>query len=228
VYTDIGKNQTFRHIYFIYMHIIVMLLVPFIVLAVLNSLLIRAVKQSERVTGRVPTKQKRENNLTVMLIAIVVVFLACQVPSIVDNICAATLDKKVINSAPFVRLTCISSLMVIINSATNFYLYCVFGCKFRRVFCRIFCIYSVCQPKHMFQPETTLLRDYGSSNKSKSDSKRCPKKNQNNKMHGTGQNHGTQQNRLYPTMSPKSNNSMSLTSSNGHARYTRMADDTQI
>lgn len=137
--TSLGENQTFRHIYFIYLQLFVMLLIPFTILAVLNILLIRAVKQSERATGKVSTKAKRENSLTVMLISVVVVFLICQVPSIVDNIFNATLSMDVLLEAPFVKLTTISNLMVIINSACNFYLYCVFGRKFRRVFCRIFC-----------------------------------------------------------------------------------------
>ena len=137
--TALGADPTFRHIYFIYMHIFVMLLIPFTTLAVLNILLIRAVKQSEHATGKVSNKAKRENSLTVMLISVVVVFLICQVPSIVDNIFLATLNENILYQPPFVKLTTISGLMVITNSATNFYLYCVFGRKFRRVFCRIFC-----------------------------------------------------------------------------------------
>nr|AKQ63037.1 orphan G-protein coupled receptor 28 [Platynereis dumerilii] len=137
--TALGADPTFQHIYFIYMHIFVMLLIPFTTLAVLNILLIRAVKQSEHATGKVSNKTKRENSLTVMLISVVVVFLICQVPSIVDNIFTATLNDNILYQPPFVKLTTISGLMVIANSATNFYLYCVFGRKFRRVFCRIFC-----------------------------------------------------------------------------------------
>ena len=51
--TDLGNNQTFRHIYFIYMHIAFMLLIPFGTLAVLNTCLIRAVKHSEATRGKV-------------------------------------------------------------------------------------------------------------------------------------------------------------------------------
>ena len=72
--------------YFIYMHIAFMLLIPFTTLAVLNICLIRAVKKSEGTRGKVNKKIHRENSLTVMLISVVIVFLVCQVPSIVDNI----------------------------------------------------------------------------------------------------------------------------------------------
>ena len=60
-------------------------------------------------------------------------------PSIIDNIFMATLQPQVLYTLPFVKLTCISSLMVITNSAVNFVLYCVFGQKFRGVFVNIFC-----------------------------------------------------------------------------------------
>ena len=137
--TNLGHNKTFCHIYFIYMNMIVMLIVPFTVLAVLNTLLIRAVKHSERAQGKVSHRTCRDNNLTVMLISVVIVFLICQVPSIVDNILMATLPEKTLNSPPLVKLTCICSLMVITNSAVNFYLYCMFGHKFRMIFCSFFC-----------------------------------------------------------------------------------------
>ena len=154
--TELGVNPTYRHVYFIYMHIFFMLLIPFITLAVLNTMLIRAVKQSEHAKGKVNNKAKRENSLTIMLISVIIVFLICQVPSIVDNILMATLSPDILQTAPLVKLTCISSLMVITNSAVNFYLYCVFGRKFRRVFCRIFC---QCLPttKRYLESETSLL-----------------------------------------------------------------------
>ena len=95
-----------------------------------------------------------------MLIAVVIVFLLCQVPSIVDNIFMATLSDDMLQSPPLVKLTCIASLMVITNSAANFYLYCVFGHKFRRTFVRIFCVCYVLHnsTKAFLEHETSLLR----------------------------------------------------------------------
>ena len=137
--TNLSRNPLYQHIYFIYMNIFIMLLLPFTVLTVLNILLIRAVRKSSQTEGKqVSKKQKTENNLTVMLISVVGVFLVCQISSIVDNIFMATLEKEVLDTEPFIKLTCVSSVMVIINSAGNFYLYCVFGEKFRRIFCQIF------------------------------------------------------------------------------------------
>ena len=143
VHTTLGKNATFRHIYFLYLHIPIMVLLPFLILAVFNTLLIRAVKNSVRTYGRVNNRARRENNLTIMLITVVVIFLLTQVVSIVDNINGAILSTEEQNLPENVKLTTVSTFMVILNSATNFYIYCVFGRKFRRVFCHIFCRYCV-------------------------------------------------------------------------------------
>ncbi|KAK2149745.1 hypothetical protein LSH36_438g02034 [Paralvinella palmiformis] len=139
--TSLSRNPLYQHVYFIYMNIFIMLLLPFAVLTALNILLVRAVRRSSRAEGKqvVSSKQRNENNLTVMLISVVAVFLVCQISSIFDNIFMATLEADVLNTEPFIELTCISSLMVITNSAVNFYLYCVFGEKFRRIFCQMFC-----------------------------------------------------------------------------------------
>jgi len=139
VHTALGADPMFRHVYFIYMHMCVMLVIPFLLLAVLNLQLCRAVKRSHSIAGKVTNSQRRENNLTMMVISVVAVFLVCQVPSIIDNIFMATLPSSVLYTPPFVKLTCVSSLMVITNSAVNFVLYCVFGQKFRGVFVHIFC-----------------------------------------------------------------------------------------
>ena len=136
-------NPAFRHVYFIYMYICVMFVIPSCILAILNSLLIRAVKLSQTTQGLICSTSKgtvrRENNLTIMLISVIFVFLICQMPSIADNICFATLETIQLRTFPFVILTTMSTLMVITNSAANFYLYCLFGKKFRRVFCQLFC-----------------------------------------------------------------------------------------
>ena len=39
-----------------------------------------------------------------MLIAVVIVFLLCQVPSIVDNVFLATLSQQILNTAPYVKV----------------------------------------------------------------------------------------------------------------------------
>lgn len=186
--TTLGNNSTFRHIYFIYMQFFVMLAIPFVLLAVLNTLLIRAVKRSEMTTGKVNTRTKKENSLTIMLISVIVVFMICQLPSMADNIFMVTLSKEVLYSPVFVRITVISNLMVITNSAINFYLYCVFGKKFRRVFCRIFCMCYLRRTKNILENNTSIVQgSMYNSNKSN-------KSNRLNKSNGSAATSSTSRN----------------------------------
>ena len=195
--TEFGRDPTFRRVYFIGVHMIFMLVVPFAVLAVVNVKLMRALKMSSstiltaskepvvvadkekemplssngivtstdlrggrgavvrtsvgsgnsgigklrrRGSGRVPALQER--SMTTMLVAVVAVFLVCQALSIVDNVLATVVGDAAVTD-PFInRLSIVSSLFVITNSATNFYLYCLFGQRFRRTFALVICRYD--------------------------------------------------------------------------------------
>ncbi|XP_062611367.1 FMRFamide receptor-like [Saccostrea cucullata] len=136
--TTLGNNKDFRKVYFICLHLIVMFLAPFVLISILNIQLMRAVKNAKKTRNRMSTNAAKEANLTIMLIAVIVVFLICQLPSIADNILFTIFDQGVLQcSLHYVHLTSISNLMVTVNSAVNFILYCVFGKRFRRVFIKI-------------------------------------------------------------------------------------------
>ncbi|GFO24998.1 FMRFamide receptor [Plakobranchus ocellatus] len=132
--SDFGSNATFKHIYLIYSHLFFMFLIPFVAILVMNIGLIRAVKGSLSAQRSMCASARKEHNLTVMLIAVIVVFLVCQFPTIVDNILVAVVGEKSLK-ANFTYwcfyTTC--TLMVLINAASNFLLYCLFGKKFRMI-----------------------------------------------------------------------------------------------
>lgn len=60
-------------------------------------------------------------------------------PALVYNVAYAIDTDHVLRSPAYVALSHIRNLLVNINSAINFLLYCVFGQKFRRVFLMSFC-----------------------------------------------------------------------------------------
>ena len=139
-FTEIGKNKVFQEVYFIYTYLIIMFLLPFSLLTVLNILLIQAVNRAKKTRNSITSSSSKETNLTVMLIAVINVFLGCQLPALVDNMMVAIFGLEELNcSVEWVQFTTISNLLVVINSAVNFILYCTVGKRFRRVFLRIFC-----------------------------------------------------------------------------------------
>ncbi|GAB1606793.1 FMRFamide receptor [Argonauta hians] len=157
--TELGNNKIYREVYFIYLNLLVMFLMPFTLLTYLNTCLINAIRTSRKCRMQMSSSAVRENNMTVMLISVVVVFLVCQLPSIADNILWTVLKNNQQScSVAYIKFTTISNLMVVFNSACNFVLYCLFGKKFRRVFGKLFCArLRRSTVRYQFRPESTTL-----------------------------------------------------------------------
>ncbi|XP_063441179.1 FMRFamide receptor-like [Mytilus trossulus] len=161
--TQIGTNEIFRQVYFIYLNLFTMFLLPFTFLAVLNIQLIRAVKVARNARIKMSTSASKEANLTVMLIAVIIVFLVCQLPSIADNILWTIFEKGQLHcSIHYIRFTTMSNLMVVVNSAINFILYCLFGKRFRKVFIKIFCKWKKTEPQFKYIMYDSVVINTGS------------------------------------------------------------------
>ena len=64
----------------------VMVLIPFIILSVLNSMLYKAVKRAGSMYKRTTSRQRRDQSIAVILAAIVVVFAFCNVFRMIINL----------------------------------------------------------------------------------------------------------------------------------------------
>ncbi|KAK7493771.1 hypothetical protein BaRGS_00014912, partial [Batillaria attramentaria] len=136
--SEFGRDEVFQHVYIIYFQLFFMFLLPFLIILVLNTALVRAIKRSFHQRQEMSTSATREHNLTVMLVAVIIVFLVCQFPTIVDNILVAIVGyERHGGKASFVLFYYFCTFMVTINSSINFILYCLFGKKFRMVLCHI-------------------------------------------------------------------------------------------
>ncbi|KAK7114929.1 FMRFamide receptor-like [Littorina saxatilis] len=132
--TDFGENEVFQHLYIISFQLIFMFLLPFLIILVLNTALLRAINRSRKQRQEMSTTDTREHNLTVMLVAVIAVFLVCQFPTIVDNILVAIVGEQRHNAVlQYQMLYMVCTVLVTINSSLNFVLYCLFGKKFRMV-----------------------------------------------------------------------------------------------
>lgn len=138
VNTDFGMSETFKMVYYLYFYPFVMLIVPLSLLAILNTFLVHAVKRSRQQQITMNVRQSRENNVTLMLVGVVVVFMICQVPALVYNI-AYSINENIEKNFGWRVLSSMRNFLVTFNSAINFILYCAFGQKFRCIFIRTFC-----------------------------------------------------------------------------------------
>lgn len=137
-FTDFGKDRVYRQVYFLWLYLLIMFFIPLSSLAVLNTFLIFAVKRSQQQRKDMNVRQSRENNVTIMLVSVVMVFMICQLPALIYNV-AFAVNGFVVHVYGWQILSTIRNFMVTFNSAINFILYCAFGQKFRRTFIRTFC-----------------------------------------------------------------------------------------
>jgi hypothetical protein len=147
-FSEFGKNEAFKAFYSWYLAV-TFTLIPLITIAVFNSLLIVSVRNSppslnsnnpRAVTLYGARRNTQEKRVTVMLISVIVFFLVCQTPTAVTLVYSHFDEPE-----PFTWSWCrlrimgnIFNLLVTVNSASNFVIYCVFSTKYRETFQHVF------------------------------------------------------------------------------------------
>ncbi|XP_069671369.1 probable G-protein coupled receptor 139 isoform X2 [Periplaneta americana] len=144
--TKMLHNETYQNVFYWYTTI-TFVFVPLILLGIFNSFLIHAVRKSQQQRCRMTqveqcdSVQTQENKITITLIAVVILFMVCQIPA------AITLIYKLFHQPPadsvgdnvLRGLGNIFNFLVTINAACNFMLYCALSDKYRRTFLITFC-----------------------------------------------------------------------------------------
>ncbi|KAH7638601.1 class a rhodopsin-like protein g-protein coupled receptor gprnna13-like protein [Dermatophagoides farinae] len=96
---------------------------------------------SANATAVTSSSSRQEIRITIMLIAVVILFIICQTPTAVILVYTAfnQYDGESNNGCILVALSNIFNLLMSINSAGNFVLYCLLSQKYRRTFVNMFC-----------------------------------------------------------------------------------------
>lgn len=131
--SELRKDRNYIKIYIQWLYLVFIYFLPFISLALLNTLIYKQVRKANRERARLSRMEKREIGLATMLLCVVFVFFLCNVLALVINILEASFD--IIQD----ELVKVSNLLVTINSSVNFIIYVIFGEKFKRIFLTIFC-----------------------------------------------------------------------------------------
>ncbi|TDG41479.1 hypothetical protein AWZ03_012096 [Drosophila navojoa] len=143
--SSLGQNPLYFNIWSVYT-LIVFVLLPLFVLATFNCFLILLVHRSKSLRGDLTnassirrTKRKsnsgltgsvsQENRVTITLIAVVLLFIVCQLPWAIYLILVQYVDIEM-NIQRVAGNVC--NLLVAINAAANFFLYCVLSDKYRK------------------------------------------------------------------------------------------------
>ncbi|XP_046396197.1 FMRFamide receptor isoform X2 [Ischnura elegans] len=147
-HSPLAKNETYRTIFY-WFTCVSFVFLPLVLLFVFNSFLIHAVHTSRRTRRRMTlvrkageqseASQTQENKITITLIAVVILFVVCQLPTALLLIYQTIAPEPSPVQRTLLRiLGNFFNLLVAINAASNFLLYCALSGKYRRTFVRTF------------------------------------------------------------------------------------------
>ncbi|KAH8298602.1 hypothetical protein KR018_006528 [Drosophila ironensis] len=143
--SELGNNDLYANVWSLFT-LLVFVLLPLLLLATFNSFLILLVHRSKSLRGDLTnansirrTKRKshsgltgsvsQENRVTITLIAVVLLFIVCQLPWAIYLI----LDQYMqIPPSTQVVAGNVCNLLAAFNAASNFFLYCVLSDKYRK------------------------------------------------------------------------------------------------
>ena len=128
--TAVGNHIVYRYLYACILYSLMLFFLPLLLLIFLNAKLVLALKEGKRQWETLQFRQKKEQNLTVIPLAIVMVFFVCGTPALVINV-IDSMNPYLLAQATFTVFLVVSNLLVVVNSAINFIIYCLLGKKFR-------------------------------------------------------------------------------------------------
>jgi len=149
VVSDLRANKIYIDFYVHWMYLIFNGFIPFASLSFFNIMIYRRIRRANKERMQLSRSEKREISLAVMLMGVVIVFLICNVLALILNIMEAfysTIDEN---------LNAVSNLLVTINSSVNFLVYVIFGEKFKRIFCQMFCKNRMAKRDNALQDDST-------------------------------------------------------------------------
>nr|KAG5696586.1 hypothetical protein BaRGS_030454 [Batillaria attramentaria] len=130
--TDLWKNQLFADIY-TWVQNFLRSIIPLVILIILNVCILYGIRRCR--IGR--SKAGRRHRITIMLIFVILIFLVCITP---DAIMSTFFGLGYYEEAYLQRgIREITDLLLLVNSACNFVLYCIFNTIFWKNFVFLFC-----------------------------------------------------------------------------------------
>ncbi|EFO92106.1 hypothetical protein CRE_13708 [Caenorhabditis remanei] len=137
--TALRTNELYMQLFFGWVYTVVMYVVPFTLLIALNSMVLSAVRRSRRMhmVSQVgcgaeseefsKKAERKERQTSIMLVAIVLLFISCNTLAFVCNI----IENMEIGGPLYETLVTLNNLLVIINASCNICVYMLFSDKYR-------------------------------------------------------------------------------------------------
>ena len=124
--------------------------IPLVMLIFFNVHLIHDLRMAQRERGTMTSHSNHDqNNITLVMVIIVVVFIVCQTPAMINHILLIFYEPFYCSirgeCTTFTKYGLTSNLFVILNSSINVFIYCLFRRQFRQQLgesCRRLCCRS--------------------------------------------------------------------------------------
>ena len=138
--TRFGQHRSFYRVYRSLFLLIFLLVLPILILTVITFRLIKAMKAHRRMQLEMQSRsQPDDSNVTFSLVIVIIVFIACQVPTFADRVVHNVMLLDSTCGSVVFYLRCISDILVIFNSAINFIIYIFTNRRFRDVLLKHVC-----------------------------------------------------------------------------------------
>ena len=119
-------------------HGIFVFLLPLTIIIFFNVHLMRSLQLAQRSRMVMTSRSSNDgNNITIVMIAIIIVFLVCQAPLTISCLIATFYELQYYSCVRGLFIF-VSMLLMTMNSSVNFVIYCVFRRQFRNQLCMLF------------------------------------------------------------------------------------------
>uniref|UniRef100_A0A5K4FCZ2 G_PROTEIN_RECEP_F1_2 domain-containing protein n=1 Tax=Schistosoma mansoni TaxID=6183 RepID=A0A5K4FCZ2_SCHMA len=137
--TSFGESVQFRKAYHLWSWVLLVVGIPFTLIAIMNTFLILEVRKSSRkCVDQTKRSEYRRQDTNIMLIGVIIIFFICQLPAAVSHIAWGLITIESSKKMSWFLLNEIGNLLIIVNSAINLLPYYIFSRRFRRHFIRTF------------------------------------------------------------------------------------------
>lgn len=130
--TSMKKNELYRLLYESLAYGIFVFFAPLLTIIILNYCLIKELIAVRRRLITQNTGSEEESNITNVMVIIILIFIFCQTPALINQILGFVLtDSGYKCGNAYYYYYHISNMLVSANSSTNFFVYCAFRKQFR-------------------------------------------------------------------------------------------------
>ena len=137
--TALRQNMLYFLIYKTIMYFVFRTIGPLIILVGLNLRLIKALQEVRRKHRDLTKSNRHRENITLMLVVVVSVFIICEIPDLTLRIVFSLISFIKVDITTLRYFNCITNALLTVNSSTNFLIYCLIGHKFRKILRQMCC-----------------------------------------------------------------------------------------